>query len=301
MDITIYPRRLQGTISAIPSKSQAHRLLICAAFSDKPTRLICSQTNEDIEATARCLRALGANIIRTEIGYDVQPAATVPSSATLDCGESGSTLRFLLPIVCALGVRSVFQMHGRLPYRPLSPLWEELCRMGCRLSRPSDNTIATTGKLHAGDFQIRGDVSSQFISGLLFAAALLPGTSRISVIGNLESKPYVEMTQSALLAFGVSTDEYLIHGSFPFSSPGNLSVEGDWSNAAFFLAAKALGNSVNIENLNPNSPQGDRAVASILETCNENALISAADIPDLVPILAVVFAAKNGATFTNIA
>lgn len=298
MDITIQPGLLTGTVRAIPSKSQAHRLLICAAFSNKPTFLECPQTNEDIEATARCLMALGSQIIRTEKGYQVTPIRTVPEYADMDCGESGSTLRFILPIVCALGVKTTILMHGRLPQRPLSPLWEELERMGCTLSRPTDNSIRTAGKLQPGNFTISGSVSSQFISGLLFASALMDGESSITITGSLESKPYIEMTQVALKQFGVDSKNYRIIGSFPFRSPGSLQVEGDWSNGAFFLGAKALGNAVEVTNLNTNSPQGDRAVASLLS--RETTEISAADIPDLVPILAVVLGAKKGATFTNI-
>ena len=301
MDITIYPSKLRGTVAAIPSKSQAHRLLICAAFSDKPTTLLCPQTNEDIESTARCLNALGAKIVRTEQGYQIQPLMNIPSFAVLDCGESGSTLRFLLPVACALGVNAVFQLHGRLPYRPLSPMWEELVRMGCALTRPTETTVATSGRLRAGAYQIRGDVSSQFISGLLFATALLPGYSKISILGKLESKPYVEMTQLALSTFGVSTENYEVMGSYPFHSSGTVQVEGDWSNGAFFLAANALGSCVNIENLNPYSPQGDRAAAELFKISETNAVVYAADIPDLVPILSVVFGAKNGAAFTDIA
>ena len=299
MDITIHPGRLSGTIRAIPSKSHAHRLLICAAFSDKPTFLECPQTNADIEATARCLMALGSQIIRTEKGYQVTPIRSVPKLAEMDCGESGSTLRFILPIVCALGVQTTILMHGRLPLRPLSPLWEELERNGCQLSRPTDNSIHTSGKLMPGNYTISGSVSSQFITGLLFAAALMDGTSNITITGNIESKPYIEMTQLALKKFGVDTENYQVAGSFPFQSPGSLQVEGDWSNGAFFLAAKALGSPVEVTNLNLCSPQGDRAVASIL-SC-QNPTISAADIPDLVPILAVVFGADSGATFTDIA
>ena len=301
MDITIYPNKLHGTVTAIPSKSQAHRLLICAAFSDRPTTLLCAHTSEDIEATARCLNALGANITRRAQGYYVEPVETLPVSAVLDCGESGSTLRFLLPVVCALGVEVVFQLHGRLPYRPLSPLWEELTRMGCTLSRPNENTIATAGKLRTGNYRISGNISSQFISGLLFAAALLPGESKISILGDLESRPYVEMTQLALSTFGVESAEYTLSGSYPFKSPGTVTVEGDWSNGAFFLAANALGNQVNILNLNSDSPQGDRIAAELFKNCRNNTEVSAADIPDLVPILSVVFGANNGAKFTDIA
>ncbi len=300
MDITIFPGQLSGTVRAIPSKSHAHRLLICAAFSDGPTFIECPQTNEDIEATVGCLRALGSRISRTETGYHVDPAFHIPHSAVMDCGESGSTLRFILPIVCALGVSATIQMHGRLPQRPLSPLWETLEQKGCTLSRPSENTIQTQGKLQAGEYHSSGSVSSQFSTGLLFALSLLDGSSSIAVMGKLESKPYVDMTQLALKAFGVNTNNFQIRGSFPFHSPGSLTVEGDWSNGAFFLGAKALGNSVDITNLDLNSPQGDRVITDIFRIDAVTPRISAADIPDLVPIMAVVFAAKGGAVFTNI-
>ena len=301
MDLTIYPSTLSGNIQAIPSKSQAHRLLICAAFSDKETTLECPQTNEDIEATVRCLNTLGASIIPINNGYQITPIFELPENATMDCGESGSTLRFILPIVCALGIPTTIQMHGRLPYRPLSPLWEELERMGAILTRPTENTIQTAGKLRSGLYRISGNVSSQFISGLLFATALLEGQSAIEITGMLESKPYIDMTQAALKIFGVDTKDYKVTGCYPFRSPGKLKIEGDWSNAAFFLAANALGCNVDISNLNLDSPQGDRAVAEILLKSKTIQSISAADIPDLVPILSVVFGKKNGVVFTDIA
>ena len=301
MDITILPGSLKGSVRAIPSKSQAHRLMICAAFSDAPTFLECPQTNADIEATARCLNALGADIKRTIDGYQIAPVRDIPQIAELDCGESGSTLRFLLPIACALGVETTFIMHGRLPYRPLSPMWEELERMGCALSRPTETTIRTKEKLRAGKFSISGKVSSQFITGLLFATALLDGKSEIVITDDLESKFYVNMTQAALKSFGVGTDNYCVTGSYPFHSPGNMRVEGDWSNGAFWLAAKVLGNSLSVSNLDPESPQGDRACAKILADLENHITVSAADIPDLVPILAVVAGAKKGAVFTDIA
>ena len=301
MDITIQPGSLSGTVRAIPSKSQAHRLMICAAFSNGQTNLECPQTNADIEATARCLNALGAEILRTNDGYQISPINTIPEKAVLDCGESGSTLRFLLPVACALGIETTFQMQGRLPYRPLSPMWEELERMGCHLSRPTETTIHTSGKLRPGTFSLSGKVSSQFITGLLFAAALLDGKCEIIITDNLESKSYVDMTQAALKTFGVNTDNYCVTGSFPFHTPGKLSVEGDWSNGAFWLAAKALGNSLTVTNLDAQSSQGDKACADILTKLAENITVSAADIPDLVPILAVVAGAKKGAVFTDIA
>lgn len=300
MDITIYPQQLHGTLHAIPSKSQAHRLLICAAFSDSTTNLVCPETNQDIEATADCLRALGAQISRTETGYTVSPVNEIPRIAELNCRESGSTLRFMLPVVGALGVDAVFALAGRLPYRPLSPLWEEMEHNGCTLSRPTETTIRCTGKLKPGNYTIDGGVSSQFITGLLFAMALLPGNSRLTVTGKTESKPYIEITQQALSAFGVDTSGYCVSGNYPFTSPRQIRVEGDWSNGAFFLAAKCLGNCVDILGLDPKSRQGDRAVESILNIIDTRPTVDASDIPDLVPILAVAAAAKQGATFINI-
>jgi len=300
MDITIYPGKLSGAVCAIASKSQAHRLLICAAFADRETELICPQTNQDIEATADCLQALGASIRRTENGYVVVPVSILPKSAILNCRESGSTLRFMLPVAGALGVDATFQMGGRLPHRPLSPMWEEMERMGCKLNRPTADTIRCTGQLQSGHYRIDGGVSSQFITGLLFAMALLPGRSQLTINGKLESKPYVDMTRNALSLFGVNTDGNTVSCALPFRSPGKITVEGDWSNGAFFLAAKALGSPLEVLGLNTDSPQGDRAVAGILNNLQENITVSAADIPDLVPILSVVAAAKQGAVFTHI-
>ena len=300
MDICITPKKLYGNINAIPSKSQAHRMLICAAFSDQPTTLICPETNRDIEATANCLTALGAGITWLSNGYRVKPIEEVPLRASLPCQDSGSTLRFLLPIAGALGVDTVFQMTGRLPQRPLTPLWEEMERMGCTLTRPTADTIRCTGRLRSGEYAINGTVSSQFITGLLFALSLLPGQSRLQVLGKLESAPYVSMTLAAMERFGISCNDYCFPGNGRFHSPGTVTVEGDWSNAAFFLAAQALGSPIQVGNLNPDSPQGDRVCARLLPELKDKLTISAADIPDLVPILAVTAAANQGAVFTDI-
>ena len=206
MDITIFPSPLCGSITAIPSKSQAHRLLICAAFADNNTKIICPFGSKDIEATVSCLNAIGANIVKTEYGYFVEPISAPPSEATLDCGESGSTLRFMLPIAASLGINATFIMCGRLPQRPLSPLWEELERMGCKLSRPSENTIFCQGRLKSGIYHIDGNISSQFITGLLFALNLLPGNSQLNISGKIESKPYIDMTLDVLKSFGIETE-----------------------------------------------------------------------------------------------
>lgn len=300
MDITITPRRLQGEITAIPSKSIAHRMLICAAFSKEPTDMVCPETNQDIEATAGCLRAIGAEILRTKNGYHINPVQTIPQNAVLNCRESGSTLRFLLPIAGALGIDTIFKMEGRLPQRPLSPLWEEMERMGCKLQFISENELQCSGKLRPGEYYIDGNVSSQFISGLLFATALMDGDSQIHIVGKLESAPYVSMTQKVIEQFGINTDGFVIKGRQKLHSPGVVTVEGDWSNAAFFLASQALGNAVNINGLSRDSMQGDRVIAQLLPALEQNISISASNIPDLIPILAVVAAAKHGAVFTDI-
>ena len=300
MDLTIHPGKLHGSISVIPSKSQAHRYLICAAFADGPTRILCPETNRDMDATADCLNALGACIEKTDWGYHVIPVHTVPKAPVLNCRDSGSTLRFLLPIAGALGAEATFRLEGRLPNRPLSPLWEEMERMGCTLSRPTEDTVLCRGRLNPGTYRIDGGVSSQFITGLLFAGALIPGTVEIQLTGKIESRPYIAMTQKAMEIFGLSAWDFVLDGQKIFSSPGSLSVEGDWSNGAFFLAAEALGNSLTVQGLDPDSCQGDRACAELIAKLSDYQTISAADIPDLVPILAVTAACKKGARFTEI-
>ena len=298
MDITLFPTSLRGEITPIPSKSQAHRLLILAAFAHSPTELLCSETNRDIEATADCLNALGADIRRTDTGYTVHPVRALPEKAVLNCCESGSTLRFLLPVAGALGVDSTFLLEGRLPQRPLSPMWEEMERMGCTLSRPTPNTIHCAGKLRPGHYTIDGGVSSQYITGFLLALSLLDSPSVLEITGKLESAPYVDLTKDALRRFGTDLEH---PGLCKLHSPGTLTVEADWSNAAFFLAANALGSHLDIQGLNPNSAQGDRAAAWLLPELTRKALtIDASDIPDLVPILSVAAACFHGAAFTNI-
>jgi len=252
--------------------------------------------NADIEATVQCLTTLGADIQRKSWGYRILPAIAVPEKAVLHCRESGSTLRFLLPVVGALGVDATFVLAGRLPERPLSPLWEEMERMGCRLHREG-STLQCGGKLKPGTYRIPGNVSSQFVSGLLFAGAIKPGIET-EVLGTLESRPYVDMTREVLAQFGVKTPHLSPAGSL--RSPGEVRVEGDWSNAAFFLTAATLGSDVTVTGLNEKSSQGDREIVEILKKMTQHCVISASDIPDLIPILSVAAACNRGAVFTDI-
>lgn len=289
MDITIHPGKLFGTLTAPPSKSIAHRVLICAAFADNSTTLLCSETNDDVEATADCLEALGAQILRTHTGYFVTPAKNIPNSVYINCKESGSTLRFLLPVIGALGVKATIKMEGRLPQRPLSPLWEEMERMGCNLFRPTANTILCAGKLRPGVYQMSGSVSSQFITGFMLAFMLMDEHSTLTIPDIPTSSPYLDITRYVGNIFGKE-----LH------SPGSIHIEGDWSSAAFWLAANALGSSITVDGLNDHSVQGDKAVAFWVPKLKQNVTISAKDIPDLIPILSVVAAANNGAVFTDI-
>ena len=300
MDLRIFPGKLTGQTAAIPSKSQAHRLLICAALADGPTQLHCAQSNRDLDATAACLNALGAAVRATENGFSVRPMEHIPAKATLPCGESGSTLRFLLPLAAALGVEATFRLEGRLPQRPLSPLWEELERKGCQLSRPTPDTILCRGQLQPGSFRLSGSISSQYFTGLMLVLPLLSGSSRLLVQGQLESKPYVDMTRQTLALFGVQADLGEIQGSQRYLSPGRVTVEGDWSNAAFFLTAQALGSPVSLTGLNLDSAQGDREIRNLLQSMETCSTISGAQIPDLIPILAVFAACRQGAVFTHI-
>lgn len=291
MDITIQPQLLSGQVAAPPSKSMAHRLLICAAFAKTCSDLICPQINEDIAATAEGLNRICHAVVRTDFGYDIYPyqydADPGPRTVLINCHESGSTLRFLLPIVGALGIDTIFEMEGRLPQRPLSPLWEEMERMGCTLSRPTESMISCSGQLRPGHYRMDGSVSSQFISGLMMALPLIEDETSLEITGSIESKPYIEMTRYVL-------------DLFKDGCPERIEVEGDWSSAAFWLAANALGSNITVTGLHECSPQGDKAIADFLPEMNRNLTICAADIPDLVPILAVVAAAKQGTVFTDI-
>ncbi len=311
-----------GEISAISSKSDAHRLLLAAALADRETELVCNILSDDIRATARCLQALGAGVTFSAGRIAVRPIESLrPGAAqpvTLDCGESGSTLRFLLPVVSALQKNGVFTGGGRLPERPITQLREAMEAHGVRFSAPGTFPIHTTGALLPGAYTLPGNVSSQYITGLLFALPLLSGDSVLRVLPPVESAPYIEMTLATLRRFGVCVekqgDAYHIPGNQCYRSPGRVAVEGDWSNAAFFLVAGALGAPVTITGLHTRSPQGDKAILDLLrrmgaavETSQNAVRVSPgrlsgivqdmADIPDLAPVFAVAAAcAETGVT-----
>ncbi len=315
---TIPAGAISGKVEIPGSKSVAHRLLILAALGRGETELVCRGISRDIEATAACLQGLGAEIRPKGEGYLVAPISRVPRSARiLPCGESGSTLRFLLPLVGALGAKAAFYLQGRLPQRPLAPLDEQLRQHGLELERDGSLLICD-GKLRGGDFQLPGNVSSQFISGLLMALPLLDEASTLTVGGAIESAPYLRLTEDALRLAGIRFEKqnqtYSICPAQRSALPKMLRVEGDWSSAAFFLSVGALSaQGVSVSGLNMASSQGDRAVlellrgfGAIVEEKEDGAFvrrgelraqeIDASQIPDLIPVLSVVAAASEGET-----
>ena len=316
MIATLTPAKLSGTIAAIASKSDAHRLLILAALCRGETRLILEQRSEDIDATIACLRALGAEIDLLPDGGLVRGIERVNENPLLDCGESGSTFRFLLPVACALCERARFKGSGRLPERPIGELMGVLQAHGVAFSAER-LPFETNGKLAGGDFALPGNVSSQYLTGLLLALPVVQTQSMIALTTRLESAAYVDITLHALKRFGVRVETqdggYIVPGGQAIQSPGELCVEGDWSNAAFFLAAGALGNPVTMTGLHLDSPQGDKAILDALgcfgarvETTKETitvlpalltgCTIDVGETPDLLPILAVLGACANGET-----
>ena len=290
----ITPGPLRGSIAAIPSKSEAHRLLICAALADAPTRIPLSASSQDIDATIRCLNAMGADIALSDGELRVTPIDNPPARCEADCGESGSTLRFLLPVAGALGIETDFRMHGRLPERPIAPLDRELVRGGCTLTRPERDVLRISGKLQPGAYNLPGDVSSQYITGMLLALTLLEGESNLSITGRLESASYIGITRRCMASFGanpVPTDGgYRIPGLGRYVSPGYMQIGGDWSNAAFWLCVSELpGCKVEVTGLDPDSAQGDRRIVSALaelRSSDGECVLDAGDIPDLVPTIA---------------
>ncbi len=314
MDITVSSANISGCISAIPSKSDAHRALIAAALADKPTEISLDSVSLDIEATIGCLKALGADITRKGPLCKVAPISSKTVGPVLDCNESGSTLRFLIPVAAAYSKSPHFVGHGRLSERPLLPLISAMEKRGCSFSA-SKVPLTVGGALEAGLFSLPGDISSQFISGLLFALPTLSGKSEIVLTSPLQSSSYVDMTIDTLKKFGieiVSTEKgFSINGNQSYKSPGNYNVEGDWSNAAFLLTAAALGGEITIDNLSLCSKQSDRDIIKILQkfgaeiSFGEDFItvkkgssmpfdIDIAQCPDLFPIAAILACGAKG-------
>ena len=333
MDVLITPHPLSGTVPAIPSKSREHRALILAGLGSVTSSLPRVSGSADVRATLRCLDALGCTVHESGTETLVTPLSRdrLSQEVRLDVGESGSTLRFLLPVVAALGCKATFVCHGRLADRPLSPLDEQLANHGARVRRIGQDRIALSGTLTPGTFRLPGNVSSQFVSGLLMAAPLMDGPTEVVVTDPVESRAYIDLTICELARFGVAVAEEHRHAADAASctvfrvgpnarlvSPGRVAVEGDWSDAAFWLAAGAVGQQhICISGLDLASRQGDRAIidvlsafgaevsttsvgdmhavsasAKVLHACD----VDVSGIPDLAAPLAAVAAVASGTT-----
>ena len=327
MNKTVEPKTLSGGLRVLPSKSASHRAVMMAAMAEGKTQLEPLQLSKDISATLACAQALGLTrgaaiaesetegFVRAEIWGGGEGAKR--ALRELDCGESGSTLRFFIPL--ALDGRGPvrFVGHGRLMQRPLTVYEKLFAPLGVSWNQEGD-ALTVEGALQSGRFELPGDVSSQFITGLLLALPRLAGDSEIVVTSPLESRAYVELTRKVQRDFGVVSEwrangqTLFVPGGQRIASPGDLHIEGDWSHAAFYLAAGAIGRGeIRLTGLDPHSAQGDRAMVEILrdmgaeirwegETLVSRASklhglrVDCAQVPDLVPILAVAMAAAEG-------
>ncbi|MBQ9264696.1 MAG: 3-phosphoshikimate 1-carboxyvinyltransferase [Clostridia bacterium] len=300
MIVTVHPYPIGGQVTVPPSKSHVHRLLIAAALSQGQTSIHCPCDNADIRATAQCLQGMGADIWREGDFFQVE-SLPYCSNITLDCGESGSTLRFLLPL-CAVQRfpnqdRLILTGHGRLPERPNGPLLNALRAHGAVIEGDYLPLIVHGG-LRAGAYALPGNVSSQYFTGLLFALPLLEGDSTLRFTSPLESMPYVDLTLSVLKQFGIRIEPiqngWRVPGHQSYVSPGTAEAEGDWSAAAFWYAGNLLGSAVAVQGLNPVSCQGDKAIEGLLAHIGGE--IDVTNTPDLMPVLSIAAAASPGAT-----
>ena len=305
MNVKILKGTPEGRIIAPPSKSMAHRLLICAAMANGTSRISGVSDCEDVSATINCLRALGADIVEngdtvTVTGIDMTSAT--PTS-TLNCRESGSTLRFFLPIALLSGKNTLFMGAEGLMKRPMS-VYEELCKKKGFIYNADGGSIAVRGPLTPGEYEVVGNISSQFISGLLFALPSLAKDSKIKIIPPIESKSYIDLTIEALALFGVTVkwadDTTLYIKGGQKYQPKNLSVEGDYSGAAFIDAFSLFNTGVEVDGLNPDSTQGDKVYKLLFDMIKKGVpTIHIGNCPDLGPILFAAAAAKHGAVFTG--
>ncbi|MER2080141.1 MAG: 3-phosphoshikimate 1-carboxyvinyltransferase [Ruminococcus sp.] len=317
MNVTFQPFAPMGTVDAPPSKSDVHRAIICAALSGGVCTIAPVALSNDIRATIACVEALGAvtkieNNILTVDGEGMFSR----ERAVLDCGESGSTLRFMVPVAAAGGVAATFAGSGRLPERPIGIYTEVLPKAGVTCRTKGGLPLEISGRLRSGDFLIPGDVSSQFISGLLFALPLLRGDSRILLTTPIQSAGYINMTIRTMAKFGIEIsildNGWYIRGGQHYV-PSDYRTDGDWSQAAFFMVAGAIGGDVTVRGVNIDSAQGDKRIAAVLRDFGAEVIqeggsvrvrkqpmrateIDASQIPDLVPVLAVCACFAEGVT-----
>ena len=339
MDIKIKPSKLSGNIVIPPSKSFAHRALICAALSEGKSIVRNIELSDDIRATLEALEELGATSKIENISIEIEGIQIMNNDVhdinnnihnmnnnmhIINCNESGSTLRFMIPIAAALGYKCRFEMSGNLGKRPLDVYYDIFDKNGIKYKR-GENYLEIDGNLNAGEYEIPGNISSQFITGMLFALYMLKEDSLLKITDKIESKSYIDITLQCLKDFGIEIEnnnyrKFRIKGNQKYKCRkekqgyNKYTVEGDFSQGAFFLCADAIGNDVNIKGLRRDSIQGDKATIDILERmgceriyneCNDikmkvnslnSTVIDATDCPDIIPVLSVCAAFANGTT-----
>ncbi|MEX0051163.1 3-phosphoshikimate 1-carboxyvinyltransferase [Clostridium butyricum] len=326
-DYKVYPKKLKGEVKIPPSKSMAHRAVICAALSDGTCKVSNIDFSDDIIATVEAMKSLGAVIEKKDDYLEVigikSPQNKLNNSTNderiIDCNESGSTLRFLVPIAALFEGVNKFVGRGNLGKRPLDTYYEIFDNQGIKYSyKEGILDLKTEGKLKCGEFKVKGNISSQFITGLLFTLPLLDGDSKITITTELESKGYIDLTLSAMRDFGIEIinnnyEEFIIKGNQNYKSM-DYRVEGDYSQAAFFLCADAVLNEVVVNDLNLNSLQGDKEVIDILERMGVNikengkgiigtvdkklksTIIDGSQCPDIIPVVSLAASLCDGTT-----
>lgn len=305
MKVKILPSKTSGEVSAPPSKSFAHRYLIGSVLSRGKCVIKNIADSDDISATLSCIEQLGGSVTKDGNTVTVIPTNEKQiENAVFDCKESGSTLRFFIPVVLAIGAKNcTFLGSERLLARGIKE-YEKLFENSDVKINSDEKSIEVNGKLTAGNYEISGEVSSQYTTGMLFALSVLDGKSTLKITGNAESRAYVDMTIKVLKDFGADITEpeknfFEINGKGRLS-PGEFTVEGDWSNAAFLIALSRLLGTISVSGLNENSVQGDRFSSVAFDALDgENAEIDLKDCPDLAPILFAYAAYKNGGKFIN--
>ena len=322
-DLKIIPSKLKGSVKIPPSKSMAHRAIICAALSDGICRIDNIDYSDDIIATINAMNSLGATIEKYDDYIEVvgiyKNINKIKRNRIIDCNESGSTLRFLVPISLLFKGSNKFIGKGNLGKRPLTTYYNIFNDQGIKYSYEENNlNLVVDGELKPGVFEVEGNISSQFITGLLFALPLLNGDSKITITKEMESKGYIDLTLKAISDFGIEIinnnySEFIIKGNQKYNAR-NYRVEGDYSQAAFFLCADGLGNNVVCRDLDLNSLQGDKEIIDILERMNVvfntneiglsgevsgeliSTVIDGSQCPDIIPVLSAVSALSKGTT-----
>ena len=305
MKVEILKGSAKGFVEAPPSKSMAHRMLICAGLSKGTSIVHGIADSNDVLATIDCLQAIGVECTKngTDITVKGVDLKQIAPKEILQCNESGSTLRFFIPLCLVSGANALLAGSERLLERPLG-IYKNLCEDRGLLFAQDKSSVMVKGPLTAGNFKLAGNVSSQFVSGLLFALPMLDGDSKLLITPPIESRSYINMTIQALATFGVQAEwidenTIFIKGNQQYQ-PTEVYVEGDYSNAAFFEALNLLDGQVEVTNLDPNSIQGDKVYAKLFQQLKTGMpTLNISDCPDLGPILFAVAAAKNGGVFSG--